>query len=178
MTPDENQIKQLVKQHAADVLWFVARLIPRREDAEDVAQDVFVAAYQSLSRYDAKRASFKTWLLRIAYNTVLNRFRDGRRRMSFVEMEEDELEAMADEAADELLHESSPNRVALLEPAVRQLSDDDQLLLILYYHNGKSLREIAYITGQSESYLASRLQYLRKKLSTIIIKLEQDGKEH
>lgn len=175
MTPDEIQIRQLVKQHAADVLWFVARLLPRREDAEDVAQDVFVAAYQSLARYDAEKASVKTWLFRIAYNTVLKRRRDTR-RMSFVEMKEDELETITDDAADEILHESSPNRVALLEQAVRQLSDDDQLLLILYYHNGKSLREIAYITDRSEGYLTSRLQYLRKKLSTIIIKLEQDGK--
>ncbi|MBO7592664.1 MAG: sigma-70 family RNA polymerase sigma factor [Bacteroidaceae bacterium] len=177
MTPDENQIRNLVKQHAADVFWFVARLIPRREDAEDVAQDVFVAAYQSLTRYDAERASFKTWLFRIAYNMVLKRLRDGK-RLSFVEMKGDELEAIADDAADEILNESLPSRAILLEPAVRQLSDDDQLLLILYYHNSKSLREIAYITGHSESYLASRLQYLRKKLSTIIIKLEQDGKEH
>lgn len=176
MTPDEIQIRQLVKQHAADVLWFVARLLPRREDAEDVAQDVFVAAYQSLARYDAEKASIKTWLFRIAYNTVLKRRRDTR-RMSFVEMKEDELETITDDAADEILHESSPNRVALLEQAVRQLSDDDQLLLILYYHNGKSLREIAYITDRSEGYLTSRLQYLRKKLSTIIIKLEQDGKK-
>jgi len=175
MKADDNQIRQLVKQHATDVLWFVARLIPRREDAEDVAQDVFVAAYQSLERYDAERASFKTWLLRIAYNTVLKRFRDGK-RMSFVEMKGEELEAIADETVNQVLQESSPDRVALLEPAVRQLSDNDQMLLILYYHNGKSLREIAYITGRSESYLASRLQYLRKKLSTIIIKLEQDGK--
>lgn len=177
MTPDENQIRNLVKQHAADVFWFVARLIPRREDAEDVAQDVFVAAYQSLTRYDAERASFKTWLFRIAYNMVLKRLRDGK-RLSLVEMKGDELEAIADDAADEILNESLPSRATLLEPAVRQLSDDDQLLLILYYHNSKSLREIAYITGHSESYLASRLQYLRKKLSTIIIKLEQDGKEH
>ncbi len=177
MTPDEIQIRQLVKQHAADVLWFVARLLPRREDAEDVAQDVFVAAYQSLARYDAEKASVKTWLFRIAYNTVLKRRRDTR-RMSFVEMKEDELEAITDDATDEIFHEASPNRVALLEPAVRQLSDNDQLLLILYYHNGKSLREIAYITDRSEGYLTSRLQYLRKKLSTIIIKLEQDGKEH
>ena len=79
MTPDEIQIRQLVKQHAADVLWFVARLLPRREDAEDVAQDVFVAAYQSLARYDAEKASVKTWLFRIAYNTVLKRRRDTRR---------------------------------------------------------------------------------------------------
>lgn len=176
MTPDEIQIRQLVKQHAADVLWFVARLLPRREDAEDVAQDVFVAAYQSLARYDAEKASVKTWLFRIAYNTVLKRRRDTR-RMSFVEMKEDELEAITDDTTDEIFHEASPNRVALLEPAVRQLSDDDQLLLILYYHNGKSLREIAYITDRSEGYLTSRLQYLRKKLSTIIIKLEQDEKK-
>ena len=176
MTPDEIQIRQLVKQHAADVLWFVARLLPRREDAEDVAQDVFVAAYQSLARYDAEKASFKTWLLRIAYNTVLKRFRDGK-RMSFVEMKGEELEAIADETVNQVLQESSPDRVALLEPAVRQLSDNDQMLLILYYHNGKSLREIAYITDRSEGYLTSRLQYLRKKLSTIIIKLEQDGKK-
>lgn len=175
MTPDEIQIRQLVKQHAADVLWFVARLLPRREDAEDVAQDVFVAAYQSLARYDAEKASVKTWLFRIAYNTVLKRRRDTR-RMSFVEMKGEELEAIADETVNQVLQESSPDRVALLEPAVRQLSDNDQMLLILYYHNGKSLREIAYITDRSEGYLTSRLQYLRKKLSTIIIKLEQDGK--
>ena len=176
MKADENQIRNLARQHAADVLWFVARLLPRREDAEDVAQDVFVAAYQSLERYDAERASFKTWLFRIAYNTVLKRLRE-KRRMSFVEMKGDVVEAIADDAINEVLYESSPGRADLLEPAVRQLSDNDQMLLLLYYHNDKSLREIAYITDRPESYLASRLQYLRKKLSTIILKLEQDGTE-
>jgi RNA polymerase sigma-70 factor (ECF subfamily) len=179
MEQRENRFKQLVEQHIGDVLSFVAYLIPQREDAEDVAQDVFMAVCQNLERYDAERASFKTWLLRIAYHTALKRLRDNG-RMQFVEMEEDGIDFIDEDVANELLNAMEPphDRVVLLEKAVKQLSEDDQLLLTLYYHDDKPLREIAYITDRSERYLYSRLQWLRKKICTIIIKLEKDGKEH
>ena len=177
MEQKENQFRQLIERYAADVLWLVERLIPQREDAEDVAQDVFVAVYENLERFDETKASFRTWLMRIAYYTAIKRLR-GKGKVSFVEMEEEPLDVVAEDLTDELLSEAPPDRKTLLEQAVRLLSEADQLLLMLYYYHDKSVREIAYITGHKESYLHSRFQWLRKKLCTIIIKLEKDGKKH
>jgi RNA polymerase sigma-70 factor (ECF subfamily) len=58
-----------------------------------------------------------------------------------------------------------------------QLSADDRLLLSLYYHDDRPIKEVAFITDRTEGYLRSHLQWLRKKLCQTIKKMEHDGKE-
>ena len=53
----------------------VASLIPSQEEAEEVTQDALLEAFQSLTRFDARQASFQTWLMRIAYHTTLKHYR-------------------------------------------------------------------------------------------------------
>ena len=166
--------RQLAGRYAVQVLRMVARLIPSPEEAEEVTQDTLLEAYQSLARYDAQKASFQTWLLRIAYHTALKHYRQHSKHIATVDMEQQWLDAIPDAEADALLDDTTAHRVALMEKAIDQLKPDDQMLLNLYYFDNRSVRDIACITDHDEPYLHSRLQWIRKKLAIIIKTLESN----
>ena len=167
--------RQLAGRYAGQVLRMVARLIPSPEEAEELTQDTLLSAFQSLSRYDARRASFQTWIMRIAYHTALKHYRQHSRTLPMVEVNQQWLDALPDEETDALLDDI--NRVTLMERAIEMLKPDDQMLLHLYYFDDRPMREIAIITEHEESYLHSRLQWIRKKLAITIKTLESDEKQ-
>ena len=175
---DGNRVgfRMLINRHATTVRMFVARFIPLLEDEEEVTQDVFMKAYESLQRFDAEKANFKTWLLRIAYHTALKHLRHEP-RLEFVELEGLDIETISDDATNTLLGDTSSHRLMLLKKAVSLLASDDQMLISLYYYDGHPLREIAYIVDRSDSYLSSRLQWLRKKIYQTVIQLERNEKD-
>lgn len=166
--------RQLANRYAGQVLRMVARLIPSPEEAEEATQDTLMEAFQSLGRYDARQASFQTWLMRIAYHTALKHYRQKHRSLHMVEVERQRLDTFPDEETDALLDDT--DRVEFLERAIETLKPDDQMLLNLYYFDNRPIREIAGITEHEESYLRSRLQWIRKRLAITIKTLEQDGK--
>ncbi len=167
--------RQLAGRYAGQVLRMVARLIPSPEEAEELTQDTLLSAFQSLSRYDARRASFHTWLMRIAYHTALKHYRRHQRTLPMVEVNQQRLDALPDEETDALLDDI--NRVALMEKAIEMLKPDDQMLLSLYYFDNRPMREVAIITEHEESYLHSRLQWIRKKLAITIKTLESNEEQ-
>ena len=164
--------RELAGRYAGQVLRMVARLIPSPEEAEEATQDTLVEAFQSLSRYDAQRASFRTWLMRIAYHTALKHYRQKHRWLPMVEVEQQRLDAFPDDETDALLDDT--DRVELMERAIETLKPDDQMLLNLYYFDNRPMREIACITEREESYLHSRLQWIRKRLAITIRSLESE----
>lgn len=175
---DGNKVgfRMLINRHATIVRMFVARFIPLLEDEEEVTQDVFMKAYESLQRFDGDKANFKTWLLRIAYHAALKHLRHES-RLEFVELEGLDIETISDDATNTLLGDTSSHRLMLLKKAVSQLAPDDQMLISLYYYDGRPLSEIAYIVDRSNSYLSSRLQWLRKKIYQTVIQLERNEKD-
>ena len=166
--------RQLANRYAEQVLRMVGRLIPSSEEAEEATQDTLLEAYQSLGRYDARKASFQTWLMRIAYHTALKHYRQRQKYVTIVDMEQQWLDTIPDNEADALLGDTTNDRVALLEKAIGMLKPDDQMLLNLYYFDDRPIREIACITEHEESYLYSRLQWIRKKLAMTIKTLESN----
>lgn len=166
--------RQLANRYAEQVLRMVGRLIPSSEEAEEATQDTLLEAYQSLGRYDARKASFHTWLMRIAYHTALKHYRQRQKYVTIVDMEQQWLDTIPDNEADALLGDTTNDRVALMEKAIGMLKPDDQMLLNLYYFDDHPIREIACITEHEESYLYSRLQWIRKKLAMTIKTLESN----
>lgn len=166
--------RQLANRYAEQVLRMVGRLIPSSEEAEEATQDTLLEAYQSLGRYDARKASFQTWLMRIAYHTALKHYRQRQKYVTIVDMEQQWLYTIPDNEADALLGDTTNDRVALMEKAISMLKPDDQMLLNLYYFDDRPIREIACITEHEESYLYSRLQWTRKKLAMTIKTLESN----
>ena len=166
--------RQLAGRYAGQVLRMVARLLPSPEEAEEATQDTLMEAFQNLVRFDARKASFQTWLMRIAYHTALKHCRQHHRAVTIVEVDQDWLANIPDDETDALLDDTSADRVALMERAIGTLKPDDQMLLNLYYFDNRPMREIACITEREESYLHSRLQWIRKRLAITIKSLESE----
>lgn len=166
--------RQLAGRYAGQVLRMVASLIPSQEEAEEVAQDALLEAFQSLARFDARQASFQTWLMRIAYHTALKHYRQHHKTITVVEVEQCRLDTIPDDETDILLDDISTDRVILMERAIDTLKPDDQMLLNLYYFDNRPIREISSITEHDESYLRSRLQWIRKRIAIIIKTLESN----
>ena len=164
----------LAGRYANEVLRMVVRLVPSQEEAEEAAQDTLLEAFRSLARYDARQAGFRTWLMRIAYHTALKHYRKHHKSVTIVEVEQDWLANIPDVETDALLDDTTAERVALMERAIDTLKPDDQMLLSLYYFDDRPIREIACITEHKESYLRSRLQWIRKRLAITIKTLENN----
>lgn len=167
---------------------YVSRVISTREDAEEVVQNTFLNAFRHLDDYKPERASLQTWLMRIATNEIRMYFRKKQPSLVSLDEEEDCLQLVSDDEADQILMETTENRITHLQRAIRHLSADEQLLLQLYYTEQRSLRDIAFIidseksmveidSHRMENQLAQRLHRIRKQLSLIIIKMEKDEKQ-
>ena len=159
---------QLVRQHAAAVIDFTARLLPDRREAEEVAQDAFVKAFRNLSSFRGE-SSLLTWVQRIAYHEALDRLR--RRRPYMVAI--DEVPTLLE---DEEMVMEREERILLIEEAVDRLTPDDQLLLHLFYYEDRPLRDIAYIMDVEPNTLSQRLHRIRKKLM-VMIKQKENGQQ-
>ena len=164
--------RQLAGRFAGQVLRMVASLIPSQEEAEEVTQDALLEAFQSLARFDARQANFQTWLMRIAYHTALKHYRQHHKTITVVEVDQHRLDTIPDDETDILLDDISTDRVTLMERAIDTLKPDDQMLLNLYYFDNRPIREISSITEHDESYLRSRLQWIRKRIAITIKTLE------
>lgn len=172
----------LVERHAEGLLHFVARMIPVREEAEEVVQDALLAAYRQLSDYDAQRASFAVWLRRIAFNTATHHLRG--QRPTFVPLDESlsAISAASDTALDRLLSDGGTDLKELLDRALELLRPEERTLLQLFYTDGRPLSEIAFILGLTDEHrparavsaLTSRLHRIRKKLFVTINRLRYE----
>lgn len=83
---DYRAFEMLFERHRTLVYRFVYQMAPRRDDAEDIVQEVFVRAYQNLHRY-RDEAKFTTWLLRIATNLGTDKARMSSRRQALEQRE-------------------------------------------------------------------------------------------
>ena len=167
----------LLRRHAPRVRRFIGRMVTNREDAEELTQNVFVKAYGSLVCYDEVKSDFTTWLQRIAYHEAVDYLRhgDGERPLSLDS--ERGFEQVSDEEVDTPFDDMRVGRVELLKRAILTLPHEDQLLLQLYYNDGKALKDISFILDRQPDYLATRLQRIRKRLHKTIRQLEKHEKD-
>lgn len=154
---------QLVERYQNFVFTIVLRYIKSREDAEEVAQDVFVKAYRSLA--DFKGASkFSTWLYTITTTTCLTFLR--KKKLEVHSLDNEKVFAAADTidggmSANQIEQKS---RVAMVTEAIRMLSPDDALVITLFYKGEQTLEEIAQITGKEPNAVKVQLHRARTRL--------------
>ena len=155
----------LVERHEDHVLGIAIQILKGREEAEEVAQDVFLKAYRSLDKY-AGKSKFGTWLYRITYNEAISKLRGNKKQRAVLADDFDEYDFVDTEVYDEE-HEE---QLLSLEEAVQKLKEPDQLLLNLYYQQDKKVKEIAEIIGMSESNIKIRLHRSRSTLQELLKK--------
>lgn len=151
------------EDHRGVVYRYVRFRVATREVAEDVTSEVFLKALRSLRRYDPRRASPRTWLLRIARNAVTDHFRALRRRDALhVSLDRiPDLAADVPSQEDRLIREE---RIQRLLNGSRGLGRSDQEVLALRYGAGLSNKEIAEHLRTSPGAIAVRLHRALKRL--------------
>ncbi|HMS54062.1 MAG TPA: sigma-70 family RNA polymerase sigma factor, partial [Fimbriimonadaceae bacterium] len=144
-----------------------------REEAEDLAQEAIVRAYEAFDRFDG--SNFKAWILRIVTNLYINKYRQRQRGPQLASLEEDSvIEPMADlsETPDSILFESLVG--AEVEQALAKVPEDFRLTVLLSDVEGMSYQEIAEATdvpiGTVRSRLARGRAMLRKLLMEYAMK--------
>jgi len=160
----------LLERYQRPVHSLIRQIIPCREEAEELTQDVFVKVFTSLDKFRGDR-SFSTWLWRIAYNTAIPATR--KKKIVFPDVDDVRLTNLPDESVDELLKKTdNEEQLKCLEKAVDQLNVEEKTLISLYYTEDKAVTEIAAILQLSPDNVKVKLFRTRKKL----VILMQHGK--
>ena len=157
----ESDYGYFLERYGGEVFAIVSRLVPNREDAEELTQDAFVRAYRRLETFSC-RSSFSTWVCRIAYTSTISWLR--KKRIKYLSIEDKQ--GLSDREVDEVLDDES--RLDELQKAVALLKPDEQMLLELYYFESRPLADIAYILDVEPGTIATRLHRIRRKLYSLM----------
>lgn len=167
---------EVVDRYYDKVLNLAFRLMGDREEAHDLAQEVFIHAYQAYDRFRGEAEVF-TWLYRITVNLAKNRYKQLQRErehrweiLEETDEEEEEVETFEWEdtklSPETLLEQKELSEA--IQKAIDELPEDQRTTLVLRDIEGLSYREIARIQGCSVEAVKSRLfrarSTLRKKL--------------
>jgi len=138
------------------------KIVRNREDAEEIAQDAFVKAYQSLRSFKGE-SKFSTWLYRIVYNAAISHTR--RHRFEFTVLDEAMTGNITEDEIFGSLDVMDPEeRSQLVTAAVDKLLPEESALVSLFYMEDNSIEDISQITGLSVSNVKVRLHRIRRKL--------------
>ena len=148
---NQNGFRVLVERHSRFVFRLTLRMTGNEQDAEDLVQETFLRAYKQIHRFDG-RASFGTWIYRIAANCSLDLIRARKNRNEQpVTTNGDETICWLDSLA---APEPSPERLTqsgqiaeLLGPAMRQLSDMERSAFVLRHYEGLGIEDVANALG-------------------------------
>jgi RNA polymerase sigma-70 factor (ECF subfamily) len=152
----------LVERHQRAIFNLALRMVRDSDDAADVAQSVFVKAYENLERFDPQ-FKFFSWLYRIAVNESLNILEQKKR---FEALDGNDLAAeTADEKDDDVV--KNERRV---QDGLMMLSVDQRAVIVLKHMQGLSYREIAQVLDLPEKTIKSRLFSARQSFKDILKK--------
>lgn len=158
------------------IFTLVQQIVSNREDAEDLTQDIFVKAFESLKNYRGD-CQFITWIYRIAYNMTSSTLRKNKQRQELLSADESMPEtADTDSSFDFADEEERDERIEDLQLALSWLTAEERALITLFYYENKSIEDCAYITGLSEANTKVRLHRIRKKLSLYLYRIKYGNK--
>jgi RNA polymerase sigma-70 factor, ECF subfamily len=153
---EEAAARELVERFQALVFSLCYRMLGQREDAEDVAQDVFLRTFRSLKGWDARRA-LKPWILAIAANRCRTTLRQRPRNLAGRSLHLNQ--AIAPGPGE------SPDLADELESAVGELREDYRLCFLLFYQEDLSCAEIADVMTCPEGTVKTWLHRARRELA-------------
>jgi RNA polymerase sigma-70 factor (ECF subfamily) len=160
---DSNAYATLVDRYQRYVFTIVLRYIPSREDAEEVAQDIFIKAFRSLSNFKGE-SKFSTWLYTVTTTSCLTFLR--KKKVQLHSLDNENVFAAADNidggmSANQIEQKS---KVQMVNEAIAMLSPEDAEVLTLFYKGEQSLEEMAKVLGKEPNAVKVQLHRARGRL--------------
>lgn len=174
---DEAAFNAVVRLYQERVFRLLLRMLGDREEAEDVAQEVFITVFKSIDGFRGE-SKFSTWLYRVATNHSKNRIKylDRRARGKRKELDElsehDALESATMNSSGQIARpdeQAEANQMEIIvRAAIMELDDDQRMLVIMRDVENMSYDEIQSETGLPEGTVKSRLHRARLSLAKIV----------
>ena len=158
-----NTYADLVSRYQGYVFTLTLRMIKSREDAEEVAQDVFVKAYRSLADFRGE-SKFSTWLYTITNTTCITFLR--KKKLDIHSLDNEKVFEMADSKDSGLRANivEQKSRINMVNQAIAMLSPDDAEIITLFYKAEQNLEEISRILKLETNTVKVRLHRARTRL--------------
>ena len=164
---------ELIKRYQERIYATVYHMTSNHEDANDLAQESFVKAYQALKSFKGG-SSFYTWLYRIAVNKTIN-FLKQRKNRQHMSLNDLDFNAEHDPDLVALISDKTPRREAglselqeKLNAALLKLSEHHRMAVVLHDVQGLSHEEIAKVMDCNIGTVRSRLFYARQQLQALL----------
>ncbi len=162
---DAEAFESLVRRYRNEVYALCFYFTRNREDAWDLAQDVFIKAWRALHRFRGD-AGFKTWLMRIASNHCKDHLKKKRLHTTSYD---DALQPPDAESGDIPSDTATANELgAAIDAAVRKLPPKQQLAFVLREYQGLSYQEMAAVMQCNVGTVMSRLFNARQRLQAML----------
>ena len=179
---DQEALRLLFRRHERPVYSLLLRMLSNHEDAEEALAAVFVKVWRGASGFKGD-AKFTTWLFKIASNTARDILRSRRLRQEVsiedVAINEAETQSRSGSVAgDPVKAALIAEERALISRAMRELSEEDRLLISLYHFQERDYDEIAEITDIPASNLKVKLFRARQRLRKLCAEMEKGDGEN
>jgi len=156
----------LIEKYQKLVYTLALKLLKKPEEAEEMAQDTFIKAFQKLDSYEGK-SKFSTWLYSITYNACISELR--KRRIEFKSLDDRQISDQDEQKMHDYYRETKKeDQEKYLNLALGKLPEDDQVLVTLYYYESQSMDEISQITGLTVSNIKVKIHRARKKMFELL----------
>ncbi len=155
--PDEYD--EIYKKYSTDVFNFIwYRVGHDKELAEDLMQEVFVRAFAKLKKFQNRGYSYRTYLLTIAKNVLVNYFKKKKPILGLDEYEDIPIEITQDQESNKKIEAGN------LWRAVQDLSHTERDVILMHYKNEMPTKDIGRVIGKSTNAIKIILSRSRKKL--------------
>ncbi|MEE0761474.1 MAG: sigma-70 family RNA polymerase sigma factor [Acutalibacteraceae bacterium] len=174
---NQNAITELYNRTYNNVYFTVKALIKSEDTILDIVQDSYVKGFKNLSQLQDPD-KFRAWIKRIAHNSAVDYLRKTKPVMfstmsteddAFIEFEDDRTENLPEVVIDQ------KETTRLVKEILDSLSDEQRLVVGMFYYEQMSVKEIAQTLCISENTVKSRLSYGRKKIEMQVKELEKKG---
>lgn len=160
---EQHHFAELVNRYQEYVFTLTLRFIKNRQDAEEVAQDIFIKAYRSLSDFKGL-SKFSTWLYTIVHNTCITFLRKKEQVVHSLDNENVFVAVNNQASGFDANQLEQKSRVYMATKAIALLSPDDAEVITLFYKAEQSIEEISRILGIEISAVKVRLHRARIRL--------------
>lgn len=175
---DQDAITKLYEGTYSNVYHTIKAMISDEDAVLDILQDTYVKAFDSLVQLE-NPAQFRPWVKRIATNKAKD-YVKKRKPILFSEMANEDSDEPIDfednrwtDLPETVVDRKETTR--LMNEILATLSEDQQLVVGMFYYQEMSVKQIAKVLGVSENTVKSRLNYARKKIETKVLDLEKRG---
>lgn len=153
----------LYARHNLRAYRFVLRIVGDVSTAEDIVSQVFLDVWRTAGQFEG-RSQVSTWILAIARFKALTALRNRQHE----DLDQDEVQAIADTAAGPQAHLEQNETAALLRQAIGKLSAAHREIIDLVYYHEKSVEEVSLIVGVPANTVKTRMFYARKHLAELL----------